>query len=114
MIDCIFCKIAAKKIPAKVVYEDEWAMAFDDIVPQAPVHTLVIPKKHVATVLDVTPDDHGLVGHLFKVAATVAKEKGISERGFRLVMNTNADGGQTVYHVHLHLLGGRAMHWPPG
>jgi len=114
MIDCIFCKIAAKKIPAKVVYEDEWAMAFDDIVPQAPVHTLVIPKKHLATVLDVTPDDHGLVGHLFKVAATVAKEKGISERGFRLVMNTNADGGQTVYHIHLHLLGGRAMRWPPG
>jgi histidine triad (HIT) family protein len=114
MTDCIFCRIAAKTIPAKVVYEDERAIAFEDLSPQSPVHTLVIPKKHVATIMDVAPEDHGLVGHLFKVAATVAKEKGISERGFRLVMNTNAEGGQTVYHLHLHLLGGRAMHWPPG
>jgi histidine triad (HIT) family protein len=114
MSECIFCKIAAKKIPARIIYEDDRSVAFEDIAPQAPVHALIIPKKHVATVLDVTPEDHGLVGHLFKVAATVAKEKGIAEKGFRLVMNTNADGGQSVFHIHLHLFGGRAMHWPPG
>lgn len=114
MSDCIFCKIAEKKIPAKIVYEDDRAIAFDDVAPQAPVHTLVIPKKHVATVLDITSEDHGLVGHLFKVAAAIAKEKGIAENGFRLVMNTNADAGQSVFHIHLHLLGGRTMHWPPG
>ena len=114
MNDCIFCKITSKKIPARIIYEDERSVAFEDIAPQAPVHTLIVPKKHVATVLDVTPEDHGLVGHLFKVAATIAKEKGISEKGFRLVMNTNADAGQTVFHLHLHLLGGRAMQWPPG
>lgn len=114
MSDCLFCKIAEKKISARIIYEDDRAVAFEDITPQAPVHTLVIPKKHIATILEVTPEDHGLVGHLFKVAATIAKEKGIAEHGFRLVMNTNGDGGQSVYHIHLHLLGGRAMHWPPG
>ena len=114
MSDCLFCRIAEKKIPARIIYEDDRAVAFEDITPQAPVHTLVIPKKHIATILDVTADDHGLVGHLFKVAATITKEKGIAEKGFRLVMNTNSDGGQTVFHIHLHILGGRAMHWPPG
>ena len=114
MDDCIFCKIVAGKIPAKVVYEDDRALAFDDISPQAPVHTLVIPKKHVPTILDVTPDDHGLVGHLFKVAAGIAAKKGVDRKGFRLVMNTNQDGGQTVFHMHLHILGGRSLHWPPG
>jgi len=114
MSDCLFCKIAEKKIPAKIIYEDDRAVAFEDITPQAPVHTLVIPKKHIATILEVTPEDHGLVGHLFKVAATIAKEKGIAEKGFRLVMNTNADSGQTVFHIHLHILGGRSMRWPPG
>jgi histidine triad (HIT) family protein len=114
MSECLFCKIAEKKIQARIIYEDDRAVAFEDITPQAPVHTLVIPKKHIATLLDVTPDDHGLVGHLFKVAATIAREKGIAEKGFRLVMNTNGDGGQSVYHIHLHILGGRAMHWPPG
>jgi len=114
MSDCLFCKIAEKKIPAKIIYEDDLAVAFEDITPQAPVHTLVIPKKHIATILEVTPEDHGLVGHLFKVAATIAKEKGIAEKGFRLVMNTNADSGQTVFHIHLHILGGRSMRWPPG
>ncbi len=114
MSDCIFCRIAEKKIPAKIVYEDDRAIAFEDVAPQAPVHVLIISKKHVATVLDINSEDHGLAGHLFKVAATIAKEKGIAENGFRLVMNTNADGGQTVFHIHLHLLGGRAMHWPPG
>ena len=114
MSECLFCKIAEKKIQARIIYEDDRAVAFEDITPQAPVHTLVIPKKHIATLLDVTSDDHGLVGHLFKVAATIAREKGIAEKGFRLVMNTNGEGGQSVYHIHLHILGGRAMHWPPG
>ena len=114
MSDCIFCKIAAKKIPARIVYEDDLALAFEDINPQAPVHTLIIPKKHIPTALEITKEDHGLIGHLFQTAAKIAGDKGIGEKGFRLVMNTNADAGQTVFHMHLHLLGGRTMHWPPG
>ena len=114
MSECIFCKIAAKKIPAKIIYEDDLALAFEDINPQAPVHTLIIPKKHISTALDIVEGDHVLIGHLFKVSAQIAKDKGIAEKGFRLVMNTHADAGQAVFHIHLHLLGGRAMHWPPG
>ena len=114
MSECIFCKIAAKKIPAKIIYEDDLALAFEDINPQAPVHTLIIPKKHISTALDITEGDHALIGHLFHVAAKISNDKGIAEKGFRLVMNTNADAGQTVFHIHLHLLGGRSMHWPPG
>ncbi len=115
MTDCIFCKIIARKIPSKIIYEDDLAVAFEDINPQAPVHTLVIPKKHIPTVLGLKEgeDDH-LIGHLFKVANKIARDKGIAERGFRLVTNCNAESGQTVYHIHLHLLGGRIMHWPPG
>jgi diadenosine tetraphosphate (Ap4A) HIT family hydrolase len=113
-MDCIFCKIAEGKIPAKVIYEDDLAVAFEDISPQAPVHTLVIPRKHISTLLDMEDGDRELVGHLFKVAADLARQKGVDEGGFRLVMNTNADAGQTVFHVHLHLLGGRRMSWPPG
>ncbi len=114
MSDCIFCKIAAKKIPAKVIFEDDLCLAFEDISPQAPVHTLVIPKKHISTSLEIAEEDSALVGHLVRAAAKIAKDKGIDEKGFRLVMNTNAEAGQTVFHIHLHLLGGRAMHWPPG
>ena len=114
MSDCLFCRIAAKKIPAKIIHEDADTVAFEDINPQAPVHTLIIPKKHIPTTLEITVDDEGIIGHLFLVAAKVAKEKGIDERGFRLVVNTNADAGQEVYHIHLHVLGGRRMHWPPG
>ncbi len=114
MNDCLFCKISAKKIPASIVYEDSEAVAFNDINPQAPVHVLIIPKKHISTTLDITDEDNVLIGHLFRVAAQIAKEKGIEKRGFRLVMNTNADAGQTVFHIHLHVLGGRQMHWPPG
>jgi len=114
MTDCIFCKIAAKKIPAKVIYEDDRAVAFEDIAPQAPVHTLIIPKKHISTALEITKEDHSLIGHLFQTAAKIAGDKGIDKKGFRLVMNTHADAGQAVFHIHLHLLGGRAMHWPPG
>lgn len=114
MSECIFCKITAKTIPAKIIYEDDLAIAFEDINPQSPVHTLIIPKKHISTALDIVEEDHALIGQLFHVAAQIAKDKGIAEKGFRLVMNTNADAGQAVFHIHLHLLGGRAMHWPPG
>ena len=114
MSECIFCKIAAKKIPAKIIYEDDLAIAFEDINPKAPIHSLIIPKKHISTTLDIEEGDHTLIGYLFQVAAQISKDKGIAKKGFRLVMNTNADAGQTVFHVHLHLLGGRAMHWPPG
>lgn len=114
MPDCIFCKIAEKKIPSKVVYEDELAFAFEDINPQAPVHTLVIPKKHIPTLLDIKEEDSGLVAHLMKIASKIARDKDIAERGFRVVTNCNPESGQTVYHIHLHVLGGRVMHWPPG
>jgi histidine triad (HIT) family protein len=114
MTDCLFCKICSKKLPARIIYEDERALAFEDINPQAPMHTLIIPKKHISTTLDLTKDDNDLIGHLYQVANRIAREKGIAERGFRLVMNTNSEAGQSVYHVHLHVLGGRTMHWPPG
>ncbi|HWR58373.1 MAG TPA: histidine triad nucleotide-binding protein [Thermodesulfovibrionales bacterium] len=114
MTDCIFCRIIEKKIPSRIVYEDESALAFEDVNPQAPVHTLVIPKKHLATVLELREEDEHLIGHLFEVANKIAKDKGVAERGFRLVINCNPESGQTVYHIHLHVLGGRTMHWPPG
>lgn len=114
MDDCIFCRIIEHKIPSKIVYEDEKAMAFKDVNPQAPLHVLVIPKKHIPTTLDISKEDNELIGHLFQIANNIAGENKISERGFRLVMNTNPEAGQSVYHIHLHLLGGRIMHWPPG
>ncbi|MCL4536481.1 MAG: histidine triad nucleotide-binding protein [Nitrospirae bacterium] len=114
MSDCIFCKIIDKKIPARIVYEDEHALAFEDVNPQAPVHTLVIPRKHIPTLLDIKEEDNNLIGHLVKVANKIANDKGIAERGFRVVTNCNPESGQTVYHIHLHILGGRQMHWPPG
>ncbi|MGE5299359.1 MAG: histidine triad nucleotide-binding protein [Acidobacteriota bacterium] len=114
MSDCLFCRIIAKKTPAKIIYDDEDVTAFEDVNPQAPVHTLIVPKKHLSTTLDITEEDNELIGRLFMVANRVAMEKGIAERGFRLVMNTNPEAGQSVYHIHLHLLGGRPMHWPPG
>jgi histidine triad (HIT) family protein len=113
-MNCLFCKITAKEIPAKTVYEDETVLAFEDINPQAPVHILIIPKKHISTALEIGNDDHALIGHMFRVANRIAREKKVAERGFRLVMNCNRESGQTVFHVHLHLLAGRAMHWPPG
>ena len=111
---CVFCKIVEKKLFARIIYEDELAIAFEDINPQAPVHTLVIPKKHISTNLDLKETDNNLIGHLFHVANKIAKDKGIAERGFRLVMNCNPESGQTVFHIHLHILGGRPMQWPPG
>ena len=111
---CIFCEIAEKKLPAKIIYEDEFAIAFEDVNPQAPVHTLVIPKKHISTNLDIGEEDRSLVGHLLLIANVIARDKNIAGRGFRLVMNCNPESGQTVFHIHLHVLGGRHMQWPPG
>ena len=113
-MDCLFCKIAAREIPADVVFEDDDVIAFHDIEPQAPTHILVIPKRHIATLNDLTEEDCALVGRLQFTAQKIAKQLGIADDGFRVVMNTNDAGGQTVYHIHMHLLGGRSMTWPPG
>jgi len=114
MSDCLFCKIAEKNIPAKIVYEDDRCVAFDDINPQAPAHTLVIPRKHIASIAELTEADAGLLSHLMLTGNKLAKQKGIAEGGYRFVINTGKFGGQTVFHLHLHVLGGRPMHWPPG
>jgi histidine triad (HIT) family protein len=113
-MECVFCRIVKKDIGSKVLFEDDKALAFEDINPQAPVHTLIVPKKHISTILDVPKEDNKLIGHMFQIANKIAKQKGIAKRGFRLVMNCNSEAGQTVFHIHLHLLGGRPMHWPPG
>lgn len=113
-MDCIFCKIAAGQIPSKKVYEDDLILAFHDIAPQAPLHILIIPKKHYSTILEIENDDKELIGHIFLVANKIAKDMGFHEKGFRIVVNCNSDGGQTVFHLHFHLLAGRMMHWPPG
>lgn len=114
MADCLFCKIVQKTIPAKIIYEDDRLVAFDDINPQAPVHTLIIPKKHVAAVRDCRDQDSDLLAELLIACTNVAKQKGLSESGYRIVTNTGRDAGQTVFHLHLHVLGGRHMSWPPG
>ena len=114
MTDCLFCKIAAKQIPAKIVFEDEQVIAFRDVNPQAPVHLLIIPKQHISTVNDVQQEHKSLIGHMVLSAQKLAQAEGIAESGYRLVMNCNDDGGQTVFHIHLHLQGGRSLHWPPG
>jgi histidine triad (HIT) family protein len=113
-MDCLFCKIASGDVPAKIVYQDELAMAFDDIYPQAPQHKVIIPFKHIATLNDLQEEDTFLVGHLVQVGVKLAKQLGISNEGYRLVANCNAGAGQTVFHIHFHLLGGRRMSWPPG
>jgi histidine triad (HIT) family protein len=112
--DCLFCKIAAGQIPAKVVHQDDDAVAFVDINPQAPTHLLVVPRKHLATANDLAPEDEALVGKLLRLAARLAAERGIAESGWRAVVNTNRGAGQTVFHLHVHVLGGRPMTWPPG
>ncbi|MFK3973266.1 histidine triad nucleotide-binding protein [Pseudomonas sp. NPDC087358] len=112
-METLFTKIINREIPAKIIYEDDQVLAFHDIAPQAPVHFLVIPKKAIRTLNDVTEEDKGLLGHIIFTAQRLAKEQGC-EDGFRVVMNTNEKGGQTVYHIHMHVLGKRQMTWPPG
>lgn len=112
--DCLFCKIVAGTIPAKLVYEDDRAVAFRDINPQAPTHALVIPRSHIASLAEASEDDESLLGHLLRVAARVAREEGHAEAGYRTVINTGPDAGQTVFHIHVHVLGGRSLTWPPG
>ena len=114
MSDCLFCKIGSGQIPSKVVMQDDEILAFDDINPQAPVHVLVIPKRHIVALNDMEAGDQALLGRLLETAALVARQKGIAEAGYRVVVNTGRHGGQTVFHLHLHLLGGRHMAWPPG
>lgn len=113
-MDCIFCKIAQKEIPAKVIFENDRVIAFHDLFPQAPVHVLVIPKAHYNTLNHVPPEDALVLGELVSTATHLAKELEVAESGYRVVMNCNADGGQSVHHIHLHLLGGRHLAWPPG
>lgn len=113
-MSCLFCKIVKKEIPAKTVYEDDEVLAFEDLNPQAPVHILIIPKKHIATSLDIQDEDNALIGRLFQAANRLAREKGVAEKGFRTVMNCNRGAGQSVFHIHLHLIAGRVLNWPPG
>ena len=114
MSDCIFCKIAAGEIPSNKVYEDENVYAFYDISPAAPVHVLIIPKTHIPSANALTEENAAVVGHIFTVAAQLAEKLGIAEKGYRIVNNCGEDGGQTVQHLHFHLLGGRSLQWPPG
>lgn len=114
MENCLFCRIVRKDIPSRVVYEDEDLMAFDDIRPQAPVHILLIPKEHFASLAEADEDKQAVLGRLLLAAKALAREKGLDRTGYRVVLNTGPDSGQEVHHVHFHLLGGRKMSWPPG
>lgn len=114
LMDCIFCKIANKEVQSRIVFENERLVAFHDLFPAAPTHILVIPKQHYSTLNDVPASDAALLGEMVSVAGQLAKEHDIAEDGFRVVMNCNPNGGQSVYHIHLHLLGGRKLTWPPG
>lgn len=114
MENCIFCKIIAGEIPSNKAYEDEEVLAFHDIDAKAPVHVLIVPKQHLRSVLELTGENEALAGKMMRVAQQLAGELGVKESGFRLVINTGADGGQSVDHLHMHLLGGRALGWPPG
>ncbi|MGY3726024.1 MULTISPECIES: histidine triad nucleotide-binding protein [Cobetia] len=113
-MDCLFCKIINREIPADIIYEDEEVLAFNDINPQAPTHVLIIPKQHIATLNDIEESQLATVGRLQYTAARLAKEYGFADDGYRVVMNCNEDGGQTVYHIHMHLMGGRRFTWPAG
>ena len=114
MSDCLFCRIIAGEIPVKPLYDDQELIVIKDINPQAPLHVLVIPKAHVASLNDLAPEHDALVGSMFRRAAAIAKDHGYSERGFRTVFNTNREAGQSVFHIHLHVLAGRSLAWPPG
>ena len=112
--ECLFCRIVSGSIPANIVHRDDALVAFRDIDPKAPLHVLIVPAKHVATLNDLTPEDDALVGSMFRRAAVIASEHGYAERGYRTVFNCNREAGQTVFHVHLHVLAGRGLGWPPG
>lgn len=114
MAECLFCRIVAGEIPASVIYEDDRVIAFKDVNPQAPAHVLVIPRRHISSLNDLSPEDDALVGELVRRAGAIAQQQGHGDRGYRTVFNCNADAGQTVFHIHLHLLAGRRMTWPPG
>ena len=114
MADCLFCRIATGQIQASIVYQDDRLMAFQDLNPQAPLHVLIIPRRHIATLNDLTAGDDSLVGDMIRRAAAIAREQGHADRGYRTVFNCNREAGQSVFHVHLHLLAGRSMAWPPG
>jgi len=114
MSDCLFCAIVDGKLKANLVYQDDAVVAFKDIAPKAPVHILIIPRKHLVSVSDIAEHDRALIGQIFQVAAKLAREQGIAESGYRVVVNSGADAGQSVFHLHYHLLGGRQMSWPPG
>jgi histidine triad (HIT) family protein len=113
MFGCIFCQIAAHEKPASIVYEDEQCVALQDINPQAPVHLLVVPRRHIASLNQSEAGDEAILGHLLAVCARVAKQSGVDQSGYRTIINTNAEAGQTVFHLHIHVLGGRVMKWPP-
>ena len=114
MAQCLFCQIISREINATIVYEDERVVAFNDINPQGPLHVLIVPRRHISTLNELTEEDDQIVGELVRRAALIAKSKGVSASGYRTVFNTNREAGQTVFHIHLHLIGGRSMHWPPG
>ncbi|MGH9452896.1 MAG: histidine triad nucleotide-binding protein [Terriglobia bacterium] len=114
MDHCVFCKIVEGMIPAKIVYQDEQAIAFEDIHPQAPVHLLVIPRKHLASLNEAAAEDEALLGHLHLIAPRLARERGIDGKGYRTVINNGTWAGQSVFHLHVHVMGGRVFHWPPG
>ncbi len=114
LADCIFCKIISGEISGDIIYQDDKVIAIKDIDPKAPVHILIIPRDHIPSLNDIDEYNSGLIGHIFMVAATLARDKGIAEKGYRVVNNCGAEGGQTVGHIHFHLLGGRNMTWPPG
>jgi len=112
--NCLFCKIVDRKIPTKLVHSDEMAVAFEDINPQAPTHILIVPNKHIPDIQSMNEEDRGLIGHLFFIARDLAEKRGLKKGGYRLVINNGRDAGQAVFHIHLHLLSGRAFAWPPG
>jgi histidine triad (HIT) family protein len=114
MSDCLFCKIRDGEIQGDIVYEDEDVLAFNDVNPQAPLHVLIIPRKHIATVNDMTSEDHLVMGKLFSAAKEIAGQRGVQDDGYRLVVNCNQKAGQTVFHIHMHMLADRTMRWPPG
>ncbi|WP_428609717.1 histidine triad nucleotide-binding protein [Sedimenticola sp.] len=114
MSDCLFCKMVTGEIAPDVVYEDDDVLAFRDINPQAPTHVLIVPKRHISTLNDLEPDDARLIGQLSLAAARVAAQEGVADAGYRTLINTNREGGQVVFHIHMHLMGGRRMGWPPG